>query len=345
MKKINRIGSLVFIYITTSPKKGNKKNLIFYFYYPKSAKFDKLSSMVISSIDLKNGHVVQLKNGKELVLQRDDADSLIADFDMYGEVAVIDLDAALGNVDEKGNTANTTLLKSLLHHGNVRTGGGIRTVKRAKELVSLGAEKVIIGSAAWKANPAAGESVLNEDFLNELAAAIGKDRIIISVDAINGKIAVKGWTETVDIPLVEGAKQAEKFCSELLFTCVEKEGCMQGTNMDYVRQLREAVSCRVVVAGGVSSVEEIAELETIDISQFGFDEAELSPEQFDEDFELPDGEKGEFQQMTFTLHNEQAELIKYALETVDECVENFGNTNKNGNALYEVVRQWAEQRK
>ena len=109
----------------------------------------------------------------------------------------------------------------------------------------------------------AGESVLNEEFLNELAAAIGKDRIIISVDAINGKIAVKGWTETVDIPLVEGAKQAEKFCSELLFTCVEKEGCLQGTNMDYVRALREAVKCRVVVAGGVSSVQEIKELEKL----------------------------------------------------------------------------------
>lgn len=219
--------------------------------------------MVISSIDLKNGHVVQLKNGKELVLQRDDADALIAQFDMFGEVAVIDLDAALGNIDAKGNTENTHLLKSLLHRGNVRTGGGIRSVKRAKELISLGAEKVIIGSAAWKANPMAGESVLNEEFLNELAAAIGKDRIIISVDAINGKIAVKGWTETVDIPLVEGAKQAEKFCSELLFTCVEKEGCMQGTNMDYVRALREAVKCRVVVAGGVSSVQEIKELEKL----------------------------------------------------------------------------------
>ena len=217
--------------------------------------------MVISSIDLKNGHVVQLKNGKDLMLERDDADSLIRQFDMYGEVAVIDLDAALGNVDAKGNTANTPLLKSLLRRGNVRTGGGIRTVKRARELISLGAEKVIIGSAAWKAAPAPGESVLNEDFLNELAAAIGKDRIIISVDAINGKIAVKGWTETVDIPLIEGAKQAEKFCSELLFTCVEKEGCMQGTNMDYAKQLREAVKCRVVVAGGVSSVEEIAALE------------------------------------------------------------------------------------
>ena len=219
--------------------------------------------MVISSIDLKNGHVVQLKNGKELVLQRDDADALIAQFDMFGEVAVIDLDAALGNIDAKGNTENTHLLKSLLHRGNVRTGGGIRSVKRAKELISLGAEKVIIGSAAWKSNPVAGESVLNEEFLNELAAAIGKDRIIISVDAINGKIAVKGWTETVDIPLVEGAKQAEKFCSELLFTCVEKEGCMQGTNMDYVRALREAVKCRVVVAGGVSSVKEIKELEKL----------------------------------------------------------------------------------
>ena len=216
--------------------------------------------MVISSIDLKNGHVVQLK---ELVLQRDDADALIAQFDMFGEVAVIDLDAALGNIDAKGNTENTHLLKSLLHRGNVRTGGGIRSVKRAKELISLGAEKVIIGSAAWKSNPVDGESVLNEEFLNELAAAIGKDRIIISVDAINGKIAVKGWTETVDIPLVEGAKQAEKFCSELLFTCVEKEGCMQGTNMDYVRALREAVKCRVVVAGGVSSVQEIKELEKL----------------------------------------------------------------------------------
>lgn len=219
--------------------------------------------MVLSSIDLKNGHVVQLKNGKELVLQRDDAEDLIREFDMYGEVAVIDLDAALGNVDAKGNTVNTPLLKSLLHHGNVRTGGGIRSVKRAKELVSLGAEKVIIGSSAWKKDPKPGESVINEEFLTELAAAIGKDRIIISVDAINGKIAVKGWTETIDVPLVEGAKQAQNYCSELLFTCVEKEGCMQGTNMDYVKQVRDAVSCRVVAAGGISTVEEIAALEKI----------------------------------------------------------------------------------
>ena len=90
---------------------------------------------------------------------------------------------------------------------------------------------------------------------------------------------------------------------------------------------------------------ELAELE-IDMQQFGFDIEEINPDDFDEDFSLPDGEKGELQQMTFTLHNEQAELIKYAIDLVKEDIfETFGNENKNGNALYEVVRQWAEQKK
>ena len=219
--------------------------------------------MVIASIDMKDGHVVQLKNGKDLVLQRDDAEALISDFNKYGEVAVIDLDQALRNTDEKGNTKNTELLKQLLRKGNVRVGGGIRSVKKARELISIGAEKVIVGSAAWNADAKDGESFLNEEFLQELCDAIGKQRVIISVDAIHGKIAVKGWTETVDIPLVEGAKQAEKFCSELLFTCVEKEGCMQGTDMEACRALRNAVKCRLVVAGGVNNLEQIVELEKI----------------------------------------------------------------------------------
>lgn len=212
---------------------------------------------------MKDGHVVQLRNGKDLMLQRDDAEALISGFNKYGEVAIIDLDQALRNTDEKGNTKNTQLLKAILRKGDVRVGGGIRSVKKARELISLGAQKVIIGSAAWNPSPKEGEPLLNEDFLKELCDAIGKQRVIISVDAIHGKIAVKGWTETVDIPLVEGAKQAEKYCSELLFTCVEKEGCMQGTDMDSCRALRQAVSCRLVVAGGVNSVEQIAQLEKL----------------------------------------------------------------------------------
>lgn len=218
--------------------------------------------MVISSIDMKDGHVVQLKNGKDLVLQRDDADALINDFNKYGEVAIIDLDAAMRHTDEKGNTANTKLLKSLLRKANVRVGGGIRDVKKARELISLGAEKVIIGSAAWNAErKSESDPILNVEFLEELNKTIGKQRVIISVDAINGMIALKGWTETANIKMIDGAKEAEKYASELLFTCVEKEGCMQGTDMGMVKKLRDAVKCRVVAAGGVNSLEQIVELE------------------------------------------------------------------------------------
>ena len=218
--------------------------------------------MVISSIDLKDGKVVQLKNGKDLVLERDNPLELIEDFNKFGETAIIDLDAALGNVTPKGTTANTQILKSLLRHGNVRVGGGIRDVKKAKELISLGAEKVIVGSAAFNKDPKEGQ-ILNTQFLEELVNAIGKQRIIISVDAINGEIAIKGWTETAGIPLIDGAKEAEKYASELLFTCVEREGCMTGTDMELVKSLRQAVSCRLVVAGGVSTVEEIVALEKL----------------------------------------------------------------------------------
>lgn len=92
---------------------------------------------------------------------------------------------------------------------------------------------------------------------------------------------------------------------------------------------------------------ELAELEYIDFDmcRFGFEQSEINADDFGDEFSLPDGDKGEICQMTFTLHNEQAELIKYALSVVGDCAETFGNTNKNGNALYEVVRQWAEQRK
>lgn len=219
--------------------------------------------MVISSIDLKDGKVVQLKNGKDTVLERDNPVELIQEFNRYGETAVIDLDAALGNTAPDGTTANTDILKSLLRQGSVRVGGGIRTVKKAKELVSLGAEKVIIGSAAFNTHPTGNGDILNTAFLEELTAAIGRQRIIIAVDALNGEIAVKGWTETAGIPLLDGARAAEKYASELLFTCVEREGCMTGTDMALVQQLRNTVSCRLTAAGGVSSLEEITALENL----------------------------------------------------------------------------------
>ncbi|MDR3312643.1 MAG: bifunctional phosphoribosyl-AMP cyclohydrolase/phosphoribosyl-ATP diphosphatase HisIE [Spirochaetaceae bacterium] len=239
--------------------------------------------MIISSIDLQGGKVVQLKNGRDLVLEWDNPAELLAKFDRYGETAIIDLDAARGQLNGGGTTANTAILTSLLSRGSVRVGGGIRTVKQARHLVSLGAEKVIIGSQAFLAPSTgsgtegsdsggaigaglpAGQGVcekkwLNTGFLQELNDAIGKQRVIIAVDAIRGNIAVKGWTETTGIPLIDGAREAEKYAGELLFTSVENEGCMHGTDLALVKRLRDAVSCSLTAAGGVASVEEAAEL-------------------------------------------------------------------------------------
>lgn len=217
--------------------------------------------MVIASIDLKDAKVVQLLQGKDLVLERDNPEELIQEFNTYGEVAIIDLDAALRNSNADGTTVNTPILKSLLRKGNVRIGGGIREPKKAKELISLGAEKVIIGSAAFTL--ADGSAGINLEFLESMVKAIGKDRIIISVDSRDGKIAIKGWIESAGIDLIEGAQAVEPYCSELLFTCVEREGTMTGIDMTLVRALREAVQCRLVVAGGVSSVEEVVAIEKL----------------------------------------------------------------------------------
>ncbi len=213
--------------------------------------------MVIASIDIKDGKVVQLKQGKDLVLEREDADALAADFDRYGEVAVIDLDAALGS------GSNDALVKSLLRKADCRVGGGIKTVERAKELVSLGAKKVIVGSMAFRApgkkgaGIVGGEFSVNVDFLKALSDKIGRERVIVAVDAREGKIVVDGWKTETGLDLYEAAKAVEPYAIELLFTCTEREGTLTGIALDQVKKLREAVSCTVTVAGGVTTLEEI----------------------------------------------------------------------------------------
>lgn len=216
--------------------------------------------MVIASIDLKDGKVVQLRQGRDLVLQRDDPDALAAEFDRCGEVAVIDLDAALGS------GSNDALVKSLLRKADCRVGGGIKTVERAKELVSLGAKKVIVGSTAFRApgkkgaGVAGGEFAVNAEFLKALAAKIGRERVIVAVDARDGKIVVDGWKTETSLVLCEAAKAVEPYAIELLFTCTEREGTMTGIDLEQVKKLRGAVSCGVTVAGGVTALEEIEAL-------------------------------------------------------------------------------------
>ena len=216
--------------------------------------------MVIASIDLQGGRVVQLKQGSELVLQRDDPLELAEEFDRYGEVAVIALDAAMG----KGS--NFGMIKAILRKAECRTGGGIRTPEQAKELVSLGARKIIVGSGAFRdpaqkgAGAGGGEFKVNVPFLEAMTEKIGRERLIVAVDARNGEIVVDGWKTPTGLDLIATAKTVEPFASELLFTCVEREGGMAGIDLEQVRKLREAVSCRITVAGGVSTLDEIEAL-------------------------------------------------------------------------------------
>jgi len=226
--------------------------------------------MVIASIDVQDGKVVQLKQGNELVLQRDNAAEIAEEFDRYGEVAVIDLDAAMG----KGN--NTALIKGLLRKAECRVGGGIRTVEQARELISLGARKIIIGSLAFRepskkgAGKENGEFLLNKTFLEAMVQKIGRERIIIAIDARKSEsggyeITVDGWKTPTGLPLIETAAETAPYASELLFTCVDREGTMSGIDMQIVKQLCDAVkscSCetRITAAGGVSTLDEIEAL-------------------------------------------------------------------------------------
>jgi phosphoribosyl-ATP pyrophosphohydrolase/phosphoribosyl-AMP cyclohydrolase len=227
--------------------------------------------MVIASIDIQGGKVVQLKQGSELVLQRDNAGELAEEFDRYGEVAVIDLDAAMGAGNQGSVPNNLEMIKPLLRKAECRVGGGIRSAGQAKELVSLGARKIITGSGAFRdpakkgAGAAGGEFRVNLPFLADMAKTIGRERVIAAVDsriteAGNYEIVVDGWKTPTGLDLIEAAKQAEPFVSEFLFTCVEREGTMTGINPEPVRRLREAVSCQITAAGGVSTLEELEAL-------------------------------------------------------------------------------------
>ena len=225
--------------------------------------------MVIASIDIQNGKVVQLKQGKELVLQRDNAEELAEEFDRYGEVAVIDLDAAMGIKPEGSPAGNTEIIRKLLRKAECRLGGGIRTPEEAKELLSQGTKKIIIGSSVFRDPQRKGKGIEGGEFLVNLplleafSRNIGREKLIVAVDARDGKIAVDGWKTSTGLDLIESAAAVEKFASELLFTCVEREGTMTGVDLDLVKKLRNAVSCRVTVAGGISTLDEIETLSAL----------------------------------------------------------------------------------
>ena len=209
--------------------------------------------MILPCIDLMDGKVVQLIQGREKALEADSPDKMLRRFAAFPQIQVIDLDAAMGR------GANDDLVENLASKAVTRVGGGVRTVARAQALVAQGAFRVIVGTSALnKEGP-------NHAFLQPLVDAIGRERIVLALDSKDGRIVVKGWQEATRFTAEDVIRQLEPYCSGFLCTYVDKEGMMQGTDLDWFRRLRSATDREITAAGGITTVEDIRALAGMDI--------------------------------------------------------------------------------
>jgi phosphoribosylformimino-5-aminoimidazole carboxamide ribotide isomerase len=206
--------------------------------------------MIVPCIDLMDGKAVQLVQGREKKLEADPME-MLRRFRGFPIIHVIDLDAAMGR------DSNDKIVARLCSKRPCRVGGGVRTVERVRELKALGAEQIIIGTAAFESNG------INQKFLAAARRAAGKRRIMIALDTKRGRIVVKGWRASTGLRPEDVISQLEPYCSGFLCTYVDKEGMMQGTNLRWFRRLREATRLPITAAGGITTMEEVEALATM----------------------------------------------------------------------------------
>jgi phosphoribosylformimino-5-aminoimidazole carboxamide ribotide isomerase len=205
--------------------------------------------MLIPSIDLENGRVVQLVQGEKLAISVPDPEPWIRKFSGFPRVQLIDLDAARGRGD------NTALAATISARLPCRIGGGIRSVARARAALASGAHAVIVGSALFR------DGQVDLAFAKQLADAIGADRVIAAVDSRSGRVAIHGWKTLLPISAVEAVVALEPYCSEFLYTHVDKEGLLQGTDREAILAVKRATSRRLTAAGGITTWDEIDALD------------------------------------------------------------------------------------
>ena len=205
--------------------------------------------MIFPCIDLMDGKVVQLVQGREKALEAGPPEEMLRKFAAFPEIQVIDLDAAMGR------GSNDLLVRDLASRAAIRAGGGVRTVDRARSLIAQGARKVIVGTAAFRA-----PGGLDRTFLTALRDAIGRDRIIVALDSKDGRIVVKGWRESTALTAEDVVPSLEPYCAGVLCTYVDKEGMMQGTDLEWFRRLRTATSLEITAAGGITTLEDVRAL-------------------------------------------------------------------------------------
>ena len=201
--------------------------------------------MIVPCIDLMDGKVVQLVQGREKALEGDSPEEMLRKFAAFPQIQVIDLDAAMGR------GSNDELVRMLASHAVCRVGGGVRTVERAQALLQQGAHRIIVGTSAFT------KTGINEALLRALVEAV--------LDSKGGRIVVKGWQEATAFTAEEVLGSLEPYCSGFLCTYVDKEGMMQGTDLDWFRRLRAATALDITAAGGITTLDDVEALTAMKI--------------------------------------------------------------------------------
>lgn len=211
--------------------------------------------MLIPSIDLLGGRIVQLVQGEKLRLAFDDFEYWIEKFARYPLVQLIDLDAAMRQGD------NSALVEKIAKRLPCQAGGGIHSVDHARRVLDTGAKRVIVGSALFSEQD--GCASVNSGFAAELAAAVGREQVVAGIDTKNGKIAVKGWKAQVALAPDDAIPQLEPYVAAFLYTHVDGEGLMQGFPIEVAARLRRLTQRQLIVAGGIRSQQEVDDLHAL----------------------------------------------------------------------------------
>jgi phosphoribosylformimino-5-aminoimidazole carboxamide ribotide isomerase len=210
-------------------------------------------AVLIPSIDLMAGKIVQLVQGEKKELEFDNFDYWIDRFSKYPIVQLIDLDAARRTGD------NRILVQRIANRLPCQVGGGIRTLEAAQELLSAGARKVIIGSALLT------DGKINTQHARELADIVGPERLVFALDSRDGKVAIEGWRQKTAVTAIDMISALQPFCETFLYTHIDTEGSMRGLPMESVHKIRQATSRHLVVAGGITEQQEIDTLDALGI--------------------------------------------------------------------------------
>lgn len=209
--------------------------------------------MLIPSIDLMGGKVVQLVQGKRKQLEFDDYDQWIERFANYPLVQLIDLDAAIGS----GN--NAQLVRMIASRLPCQVGGGIRSLDAVRKVLGVGARRVILGSALFQ------DGQLKPAVAQDMAQAVGSESLVFALDAMAGRVTIHGWRTITDVTPLQMIEALNPCCTAFLYTHVDTEGSLQGFPQEVIRPLRSATQGQLIAAGGIRSQKEIDELHAIGV--------------------------------------------------------------------------------